>query len=177
MSYNIKDEFIFEKLYKKYWRKIYALCYSKTKDVEVSEEIVHDVFIALWKRKEKFEVTKGTESYLVKSAKSKIIDYYRKNTKLQSKALSDCNLCEQEDFTACDFTQNLAIHKFLEEDLELVVNQLPCKCQEVYRLSREEQLTTNEIAARLNISQKTVKNHLTKALSFIKKQLPPVFEA
>lgn len=173
MAYNLKEEFIFEKLYQKYWKKLYILCYSKTKNVEVSEEIVHDVFISLWKHKEHFVVTKGTENYLIKSAKSKIVDYYRKNNKSKYKRVSDCNLCEEQNFDSNTFTHNLAVHKFLEDDLKLVVNQLPCKCQEVYRLSREEHLTTNEIALRLNISQKTVKNHLTKALSFIKKQLEP----
>jgi len=66
---------------------------------------------------------------------------------------------------------NLVLHQFLEQDLQLIVNQLPYRCQEVYRLSREQQLTTKEISTRLGISQKTVKNHLTKALSFINRHL------
>ncbi|MDD7886949.1 sigma-70 family RNA polymerase sigma factor [Flavivirga sp. 57AJ16] len=174
MSLPLKEEFIFEKLYQKYWKKLYILCYSKTKNVEVSEEIVHDVFISLWKYKEDFVVTKGTENYLLKSTKSKIVDYYRKMAKSQCRTVSDCNLCKGQNFDSDIFTHNLAMHKFLEDDLELVVDQLPCKCQEVYRLSREEHLTTNEIAIRLSISQKTVKNHLTKALSFIKEHLEPI---
>ena len=157
----------FEQFYQKYWKRLYAFCLSKTKDTAASEEIVHDVFIETWKKWETFEISKGTESYLLKSAKWKIIRYYQVKAKNQVSVSGECDLCEQTGFDGSTLVHNMALDKFLENDMQLIVNQLPCRCQEVYRLSREHYLTTNEIAVRLNISRKTVKNHLTRALSLI----------
>ena len=108
---------------------------------------------------------------MIKSARTKIVDFYRKKGNTQTITLTECNLCEENGFDFRTVEHNLAVHRFLEQDLQLVVDQLPCRCQEVYLLSREEHLTIKEIAVRLGISQKTVKNHLTKALSFINKHL------
>ncbi|GGX08535.1 sigma-70 family RNA polymerase sigma factor [Aquimarina muelleri] len=165
------NELAFEKLYKMYWKKLYAICLSKTNNAEASQEIVHDVYVSIWKRRDKFVVTQGVENYLLKSTRSKIIDYYRKNSKNQVKVYPSEDVCKGNHFDVNAITHNSALHYFLESDLELIVTQLPFQCQKVYRLSREKQLTTNEIAQKLNISQKTVKNHLTKALSFLQKHI------
>ena len=161
----------FERFYRKYWKGLYAFCLSKTQDKPSSEEIVHDVFIEAWMKRETFKISKGTEGYLLKSAKWKVIRFYQNKAKHQISEFRECNLCEQTGFDGDILVHNMALDKFLENDMQLIVNRLPCRCQEVYRLSREQNLTTNEIALRLNISQKTVKNHLTKALSFISSQL------
>ena len=131
--------------------------------------MVQDIFISIWKRRTELKITDSIECYLVKSAKLKVIDYYRKQYKKQE--FSDCNLCEETGFDQKCLAHNEAISEFLEQDMQIIVNQLPCQCQKVYRLSREEYLNVNEISERLIISKKTVKNHLTKALSFIRKEL------
>ena len=161
----------FERFYRNYWKGLYAFCLSKTQDGAISEEIVHDVFIEAWKKRETFEVSTGTESYLIRSAKWKIIGFYRKKATNRIVVPKNCDLCEQPGFDGSTVVHNMALENFLENDMQLIVDQLPCRCQEVYRLSREQHLTTNEIALRLNISPKTVKNHLTKALSFISSHL------
>ncbi|MEN7548155.1 RNA polymerase sigma-70 factor [Rapidithrix thailandica] len=168
------QELLFEELYRSYWKKLYAFCYAKTKNHEVAEEIVQDVFIALWKRADKIVFSPKTENYLIKSTRNKIVDYYRAKKEQQTTTISQCTLCDEKGFGMDTVAHNLAVDEFLEKDLQLLVNQLPCRCQEVYRLSREKHLTTSEIAEQLNISQKTVKNHLTKALSFINKHLKVV---
>ncbi|MFE8436116.1 RNA polymerase sigma-70 factor [Tenacibaculum sp. ZH3_bin.2] len=170
-TYRLTKEKSFEKLYRTHWKSLYLLCYSKTNSKEAAEEIVQDVFISLWKRVDKIEFTNQTQNYLLKSARNKIVDYYRsknsyKNKKKLEEITSDCVLKETKSIE-----HNLAVTNFLENDLQLVVNRLPNRCQEVYRLSREQQLSTAEIAIQLEISPKTVKNHLTKALAFIHENL------
>ncbi|EAR12937.1 putative RNA polymerase sigma factor [Polaribacter irgensii 23-P] len=173
-TYNLKDSLVIDQLYTKYWKLLYAICYKSTNDTIASEEIVQDVFIGLWKRGGALEVSFSIKSYLIKSAKTGIIKYYRTKTKNREDVFTACNLCEENEFTIDVIEHNEAITTFLEEDLQLVVNQLPCQCQKIYRLSRENQLNANEIAVALNLSPKTVKNHITKALSFIKKHIQPV---
>ena len=133
--------------------------------------MVQEIFINLWTRKTDLAEIITIESYLIICAKNKIMDHYRKVHGSKETLVEPCGLCKETGFDEDSLAHNEAIEGFLKEDLELVVDQLPCQCQKVYRLSREENMTTNEIAAVLGISQKTVKNHITKALAHIKSRL------
>ena len=166
--YNLNSSQEFQDLYKKFWKQLYTICYNQTKQKEVSEEIVQDIFISVWKRRKELVITTSIEHYLVKAAKLKVIDYYRTLYTEKHKNMSPCNLCEHPEFDEKCLEHNEALFEFLEQEVQVIVNQLPCQCQKVYRLSREQQFNTSEIAENLNISPKTVKNHLTKALSFIR---------
>ncbi|GAA3620362.1 RNA polymerase sigma-70 factor [Flavivirga jejuensis] len=167
-TYNLNSPIEFKILYKKFWKKLYIICYNQTNHKEVSEEIVQDIFISLWKRRKELVITSSIEHYLVKSAKLKVIDHYRKLYTKKHKNISQCDLCEHPEFDEKCLEHNEALFEFLEQEIQLIVNKLPCQCQKVYRLSREQQLNTSEIAKVLNISTKTVKNHLTRALKFIR---------
>ncbi|OED45965.1 hypothetical protein AB832_01125 [Flavobacteriaceae bacterium (ex Bugula neritina AB1)] len=159
----------FEKLYQAHWRKIYGICFSKTGDVQASEEMVQDIFVSLWRRRKTIIIHTSIEAFLVKAAKLKIIDYYRKESRVRQLDYSSLNI--PYEFEEKHLSQNQALYNFLEEDLEMVVSKLPTQCQKVYRLSREENLKIKEIASKLLISEKTVKNHLTKALYIIKREV------
>lgn len=137
--------------------------------------MVQDIFISLWNRRKELVITSSIEHYLIKSAKLKVIDYYRIQSSVKQTNLMECNLCKHPEFDEKFLQHNEIVHQFLEEDLEIIVNDLPCQCQKVYRLSREEQMSTTEIADNLNISPKTVKNHLTKALGLIRKNIPSFY--
>ena len=165
-TYNLKEEHNFEKIYRKYWKRLYLFSFKLIRDKVISEEVVHDAFVALWKRRGDFDISTATEVYLIKTVKTKIVDHFRKH-KVGIIKSDECKMCNDQDFTYEAIEHNLAVEKLFEEDLEIILTQLPCRCQEVYRLSRQHHLSTNEIALKLGISQKTVKNHLTKALSRI----------
>ncbi|MEM6264631.1 MAG: sigma-70 family RNA polymerase sigma factor [Bacteroidota bacterium] len=167
----MKDHDEFESLFRRYWKQLYSICYSKTQDVEASEEMVQDIFISLWKRWDQLEITASLESYLIKSAKLKVIDYYRKESKNNIIQFPKAQSSEKKTPETPIVAYNEAELNMLQDDTDHIISQLPAKCQAVYRLSRENQLTTKEIALQLGVSQKTVKNHLTKALSFIRSQM------
>ncbi|REG98413.1 RNA polymerase sigma-70 factor [Flavobacterium aquicola] len=171
----MKKKHDFESLYRNFWKKLYVICYNKTANREAAEEMVQDIFISLWNRRNELVITSSIEHYLIKSAKLKVIDYYRMQSSVKQNNLMECNLCEHPEFDEKYLQHNEAVYKFLEQDIEVVINDLPCQCQKVYRLSREEQLSTAEIADNLNISPKTVKNHLTKALRSIRENIPLLF--
>ena len=133
-----------------------------------SEEIVQDVFVGLWKRGGKLQVLKSLQSYLIKSVKVGIIKYFKKKAREASLIVEECDLCEHPEFVTGVLEHNEAITNFLEEDIEVIVGKLPCRCQEVYRMSREQHMTSREIAVKLGVSQKIVKNHLNKALATIR---------
>ena len=166
-TYDLKNDAVFERLYQEHWKLLFAICYKNTNDLQASEEIVQDVFVGLWKRGGILIVRETIKTYLIKCVKTGIIKHYRDKRKKLDTFKTDCDLCEKYRLNEATLQHNEAIEGFLEEDLQLIVNQLPCKCQKVYRMSREEHLSTKEIASILNISPKTVKNHLTKALAII----------
>lgn len=162
----IQDHKSFKQIYKKYWPLVYRVCYSKTKDREGTEEMVQDIFISLWRRRKNLVIDTSLEHYLIKAGKLRVIDYYRKKYN-GDKVESIDEVSLQADIG----NYNEALYGFLHEDLQLVVSQLPGQCQKVYRMSREDQLSNREISDLLSISEKTVKNHLTKALNYIRKEL------
>jgi len=162
------DQNTFKILYDQYWEKVFGTCYNHCKDVELSYEMVQEIFCSLWERRDVLTVEGSIENYLVKAAKYKVIDYFRKKA-------NQVVLVEEEELeSVCNSeccTENDVLYHLLNERVGNLVDQLPCQCRQVYRLSREQGLDTKEIASALLISEKTVKNHLTKALTVLRLSL------
>lgn len=168
MHGEILDQRTFETIYNMYWKKVFGTCYNHCKDAELSREMVQEIFCSLWERRETISLREPIEHYLVKAAKYKVIDYLRSKPKqfvLSPDVESDfaCNT------SAC--TENDVLYNTLTERVGDLVDKLPCQCRLVYKLSREQGLDTKQIASSLLISEKTAKNHLTKALSFLRLNL------
>ena len=129
---------------------------------------MQEIFCSLWERRENLHIEGPLENYLVRAAKFKLIDYYRKKAKapvcVDTAAVSACLAFE-------NCTENDVLYHALSEKVGDLVDKLPCQCRLVYKLSREKGLNAKEIAEALLISEKTVKNHLTKALGFLKAEL------
>ncbi|REA64329.1 RNA polymerase sigma-70 factor [Dyadobacter luteus] len=162
------DRESFRRIYDLHWKNVFGICYHQTQDAVVAEEIVQEIFCSLWERRESLEIEGPLENYLARAAKFKLIDYYRRKAKApihtDSAAALPC-------YSSENCTENDVLYHALSDKVGNLVDQLPCQCRMVYKMSREKGLTTKEIAADLLISEKTVKNHLTKALSFLKSEL------
>ncbi|MBE5322338.1 helix-turn-helix domain-containing protein [Pedobacter sp. MR2016-19] len=82
------------------------------------------------------------------------------------------NQCLLENFCeSINNTEETILFKDLDHFVDGLVNRLPCRCKQVYTLSRNSGLTIPEIAEQLELSEKTVEAHLTKALRFLKTYL------
>ena len=133
----------------------------------MSEDIIQDVFLDLWNKRESLIINISLKAYLYACTRYKVYEYFRKNkNKLRVDLLDDLNkrLTESTPLTKL-------MHKELVQHIENVVATLPEKCRLVYTLSREQKLSHKEIADQLNISPKTVENHITKALKTLKLSL------
>ncbi|TZF83274.1 RNA polymerase sigma-70 factor [Pedobacter sp. BS3] len=153
----------FEKIYLKYWDKLYSSVYKRVKITEVAEEIVQDFFVSLWEKRAQITVHTSFEAYIFTAVRYQVLNYLQKEmTRNNYKA----GLSIQETYS--NTTLDQVYMKELDKVIESEISQLPDKCQHVFRLSRQENLSIKEIAEKLEISTKTVENHLTKALRILR---------
>ena len=160
------DSKAFESLYKQNWRRVYNFTnLYNTSSVEV-EEIVQEVFIKLWEGRDLIDENKNLEGYLFIITRNLIFNNSRR---FFNEAFYQLTVLEamgesyniEEELAASD----------LRNQLDALLEKLSPRQREVFILSREEHLTYKEIAARLQISEKTVERHIGDALKFLKKNL------
>jgi len=158
------DENALTELYNRYWNPVYLYTYNVLRDKEVCKDIVQDLFMDLWKRREKLHITSTFKSYLFSSARYQIFAQIRKKEKSLGSHLFE-NLDQRLHYNS---PESEYLYQELVQRISTTVESLPQKCREVYTLSREEQLSHAEISQFLDISTKTVENHITKALKVLR---------
>ena len=154
-----------EEIYLYFWQRLFISCYNVIKDRAASEDIVQEVFISLWSRRENIYIKESLHAYLTTAVKYQVFRHIRNNP---SKKYFFENLSEKLQERSPDLDIQT---KDLNNLIENVVDTLPDKCRFVYKLSREYQLSHKEIAERLHISPKTVENQLTIALKKLRSSL------
>lgn len=155
-------------IYSRYWQPLFISAYNFLKDKEACEDIIQEIFINIWNKRESIEYTVSLKAYLYASVRYEV---YRQVKAGNVRANIFENITENM-LTSTD--HHILEHKELLSKINSIVAQLPEKCREVYHLSRVEQLSHKEIALKLNISTKTVENHLTKALRVLRTSLGDV---
>lgn len=156
----------FNEIYEIFASKVYGFAYSFLKDQVQSEEVVQETFITLWENRQRFDENKALEPYLFTICKRLILDDFRKATStslLREKLLLKISEIHND-------TEDSIILADLMAFAEKAINELPRQQQIVFRLSRFEGLSFEEIGERLNLSKNTVKNHLVVALKKLKSQ-------
>jgi len=161
------DEQRFAQIYRTCWKNVFGIIYHYTLDQEIAEEISQDLFASIWERRDKLVIRTSIEQYLNRAAKLEAFDYLRSS--ISHKEHVDCALRGNCDGRNC--TEEQIFFNELKGTLELLVEALPCRCREVYRLSQEQGFNNKRIAAQLVISEKTVEYHLYKAMSMLRQNL------
>ena len=154
-------------IYKRYSRKLYSFTYSMLKDHDQSADLVQDVFVKLWEKREQINPELRFENYLLTICYNSIRKFFRrKNIENKVKDYLLNNLPE-----SIPDTSNELIYNELIELVERTVEKLPTKRKTVFKLSRHENMQIKAIAENMNISPRTAESHLSKALGFIKQEL------
>lgn len=157
----------FDALYGKYAEGLYAFITSILKSPADAEEIVQNVFVKIWERRNAIEEKFSFKSYLFTIAYRDVISHIRKQNLLAS-----IHTGNSEDIMVNDDHAELEIEFFnIEKIYQDILENLPEKRKEIFRLSREKGLSNKEIAAHLNISVKTVENQMTAALRTFREKL------
>ncbi len=155
----------FENYYKKHYKAFHLAAFSYLKDAAVAGEIVNDVFVKLWEAASTIRIDTSLKSYIYRAIINRSLNVLDKNKRTR---------LEKEEYNR--FPQGSPESRVMEDNelkiqLYQAIDQLPEQCQKVFRMSRFEELKQQEIADRLGISIKTVKNHITLALKQLSKVL------
>lgn len=151
-------------MYNKHWEKFYSLSVYRLGDTDLAKEIVQEVFCSVWERRDVLVIEGPVEHYLLRAVKLKIVEHFR-TAQVRERRLTDfAHSLKRGENT----TENQVVLNDLRLQIQYFVETLPKQCRRVYELSRSQGMNTREIALEMVISEKTVKNHLTKALSSIR---------
>lgn len=163
------DERAFNLLFERYRNKLYSYLVKVTKSKETAEEATLDVFLKIWNARPVLEEINNFDVFLFRVAHNKALDYIRQATANHSRQREI--ITDMEKLVATETADQKLLKTDTETAINAVISHLSKQRQEAFRLSREEMLSYDEIARRMNISPYTVRNHITAALSFIRRHL------
>jgi RNA polymerase sigma-70 factor (family 1) len=166
------DEISFRQLFEHYWDNIYGVALAYTKSTVIAEEMVQDVFLKIWLNREKLAMVEKFDGYLFTVARNHIFNELRKKVKEEPFIDSLLNYFQE---TSGSPEQQL-LNKESEQLINMAIKQLPPQQRIIYCLCRQDGLSQDEIATKLQISRHTVKSHMNKALKFIRNFLHLHFE-
>ena len=157
----------FRKIYQFYQGRIFLFALRLTKSKSQAEEIVQEVFVKLWEKREKIKIEKNFNGYILAITKNLILDGLKKSA-------HDRTLL-QKIHNNMRALQNNSVDQLIEKELmrlhQQAVDRLSPQTKIVFMLSREEELTYDEIAERLGVSRNTVRNQMSDALKSIREYL------
>ena len=158
------DDRAYKELFFLFYKPLTQFAFSFVKSKEMSEEIVSDVFINIWKGRKHLEEIENLKTYLFISTKNISLKYLLKQHKQVAIAIDGLNIeLESKDI----HPEQLMITADMVNKITEAVNQLPPRCKIIYKFIKEDGLRYKEVAAILDISVKTIDSQLAIALKKI----------
>ncbi len=161
---NLQEDF--EKLYRRYRAGLVHFANSIINSRPDAEEIVQDMFIAIWDKREQLAFDDTLKNYLFTGVKNRCLNHIKK-ARLAFSDMPDEFPVPSNDASITDHLQS----RETEGRINYLINLLPTKCKMVFLLSRMHELSYKEIAAVMDITPKTVENQIGLALKFLKENM------
>jgi RNA polymerase sigma-70 factor (ECF subfamily) len=153
------DRMAFTEIYNRYWLPAYRSAIQVLNDEEACMDVLQDVFVWLWQHHEQLNIT-SLKAYIITAVKFKVLNVIR-NGKLKDIVYSEIKVTEYE-------TENNIEVKELMRMIDEFTDGLPIQARQIFHMSRYEHLSHKEIALRMGISEKTVKNQINISLKKLK---------
>ena len=157
------DRDAWKTLFKEHFSYLCAVSYGVCNDSNAAQDMAQEVFLTIWRNRQKLDITTSLESYLKRAVINRTINHIK--SKYQSSTSLDW---EDRDVPSDDSAQAMLEYKELDEAMQKAIAALPDRCREIFLLSRFSDLKNKEIATKLDISIKTVENQITKALKLLR---------
>lgn len=160
----------FEYLYKAYCGQVYNFSKLYINSSEDIKEVVQEVFIKLWETRSFIKENENFKGYLFIITRNIIFNHQKKNFNENFYKTSFLNAFSQANIDSYDIEEELQAAE-LSRYIDKIISELPPKQQEIFILSRKENLSYKEIAELLNISERTVEVHISRAIRHIRSRI------
>lgn len=161
------DKHVIDEIYEVFHLKIFRFSFSFLKNEEDAYDVVQEVFIKFWEKRFTLNGDGNLEAFIFTIAKNTVLSIFRKRA-TEQKYL---DYLQQTVQTNSSGTKEQTDYFFLKQQYDKLIPGLPPKRKVIFLLSREKGLSNREIAKLEGISEKTVEDHLTKALAFFRKNI------
>ena len=161
------DENAFRTLFHQYNQQLRPFVRKLTGSDQAVDEILQEVFLKIWLYRKKLAAVENPKAYIIRVVSNESYNYLNrlaKENRLDQKRRSP----PQEAYPS---PEQFFVRRETEQLIDEAVNRLPAACQQIFRMSREQELRIPEIASSLQLSNNTVKNQLVKALKIIRLHL------
>lgn len=168
------DRIAFNELYRQYYLSLRSYA-ELLLDEEESEDVVQDVFLNVWLRKEGLDDSQSLQGYLLRSVYNSSLNILKKKGRSNDYRSMYEQEIEEIGYKYYDPDANDVIRKLYNQDLRTeinaAINSLPIRCREVFTLSYLHDMPSKEISLQLGISLSTVDNHIYSALKLLRERL------
>ena len=163
------EEQAFEVLFREYYPRLCGFANKFIANSAESEEIVQEVFLNIWKKRDQLNLSAEIKPYLFKSVQNLCFNFleHRKVVDNYYSVIEVVYKNHAEDFN----TYESVLYAEFQTKADAAIEALPDQCRKIFQLSRQDGLKYHEIAEKLGISVKTVETQMSRALSKLKIEL------
>ena len=163
------EESAYEMLFKEYYRILVIFASRYLHDIESSKELVQELFVSIYEKRNKIEINSSLKSYLFRSVHNRAINQLS-SQKTKNKYAEHFSRTALRSENSIENEMNKTE---LEHAIFRAIGDLPPKCRDIFKLNRFEGLSNSEIAEKLQISKRTVETQISKALKILRVKLEP----
>jgi RNA polymerase sigma-70 factor, ECF subfamily len=164
------DKAALDEIFNYYYPRLYNFSKRILKIEDEIDDILQDVFLKIWLNRNKLNNPETFNSFIFTITRNALLNLIRSNINNQAFKEEFSKRIISSEYV----TQNEFEFKEIKTAIDQIVSKLPEKRQKVFLLSRNEGLSNKEIAQKLNISEKTVEDHITHSIRFLKKSLSEI---
>ncbi len=151
-------------IFRRYEAKLYVYALRFSKDRELTEEILQDVFVSLWEYREEINIEIPVSALLYKIIKNKLLNAIRQETRMQSRRKEYSTFME----ISRDLTEEHVLLNDYHEMIDRAINSLPRQRRSIFRMNHEEGKSYDQIADALGISKNTVRKQMVKSIKYVR---------
>ncbi len=148
----------FDALYEKYWEQVYNAALKRSKDADYAKDLTQDIFLKIWDKRAEMQID-NLAPYLFTAVRNNVFKWIEREQKFTPIPELLAQLAQDKNQADAEILRKEFMLKY-----EALVNTLTPAQQQIFRMRFNEDLSTKEIAERLNISRKTVQNQLAKSV-------------
>ena len=159
----------FETMFRENWDMVYSISFAMAKSKTMAEDIAQDVFLSLWENRQKISGVQNVKAFLNTVTKFTVLKRLRRIKVEEAfkqyqayRSFLNIEFANQED---------MLMLKHINNSIQKGISELPPQQQRVFKLSREQGLSHQEIGETIGVSKKTVKDYIVRSLAFLRQRL------